>query len=115
MPYEDVPRRLAEARVVCGPSLSEPFGQALLEGMASGRSVVATTVGGPPEFVTADAGVLVDPEDDDGLLEALRRAAVFPCPNVAARAAAADHDVHRQAERIEKILERAAGATLSKT
>ena len=38
---------MAAARVVCQPSLVEPFGQAVLEAMARGRSVVATRVGGP--------------------------------------------------------------------
>ena len=46
---------------LCQPSLEEPFGLATLEAMASARSVVATTVGGPPEFVTPESGVLVDP------------------------------------------------------
>ena len=50
------PRYIAESTVLCQPSLIEPFGQALLEGMASGRSVVATRVGGPPEFVPPEAG-----------------------------------------------------------
>ena len=46
-----MPGWLSAADVVCGPALIEPFGQALLEAMACGRSVVATRVGGPPEFV----------------------------------------------------------------
>src|SRR5262249_56385983 len=99
---------LRDADVVCQPSLVEPFGQALLEAMACGRSVVATSVGGPPEFVTPDAGVLVDPADGQALVEALRAAAALPTPNLAARAAAEEHDFLRQAERIEALLERAA-------
>jgi glycosyltransferase involved in cell wall biosynthesis len=106
--HDEVPGWLATARVVCGPSLVEPFGQALLEAMAAGRSVVATRVGGPPEFVTPEAGVLVDPLDEDEISEAMRRAAALPCPNDAAREAAAAHDVRRQAEKVEEILERAA-------
>jgi hypothetical protein len=39
---------------------------------------------------------------------ALRRAAALPCPNDAAREAAAAHDVRRQAEKVEEILLRAA-------
>jgi glycosyltransferase involved in cell wall biosynthesis len=108
VPHDEVPARLGAARVVCGPSLVEPFGQALLEAMASGRSVVATRIGGPPEFVTPAAGVLVDPGSEDEIAEALRRAAALPCPNVAAREAAAAHDIRRQAEKVEAILERAA-------
>ena len=105
--HDDVPAWLSAADVVCGPALIEPFGQALLEGMACGRSVVATLVGGPPEFVPDDAGVLVDPLDTAGLARALETAAGLPSPNEAARRAAAGHDVRRQAERVEEILLRA--------
>ena len=106
--HDAVPSYLAQADVLCQPSLVEPFGQATLEAMACARSVVATKVGGPPEFVPGGAGVLVDPEDGDALLEALRAAAALPVPNRAARAAAEKHDVKRQATRVEEILERAA-------
>jgi glycosyltransferase involved in cell wall biosynthesis len=108
VPHEAVPGWLAAADVVCGPSLIEPFGQALLEAMASRRSVVATRIGGPPEFVTPEAGVLVDPLDVPGLARALGAAAALPRPNEAARAAAAGHELSRQARRVEAILERAA-------
>jgi len=108
IPHEQVPRYIAEATVLCQPSTIEPFGQALLEAMASARSVVATRIGGPPEFVPPEAGVLVDPLDEAALADAMRRAAALPNPNPAARAAAAEHDVRRQAERVEAILERAA-------
>jgi glycosyltransferase involved in cell wall biosynthesis len=107
VPHSDVAAWLAAADVVCGPALIEPFGQSILEAMACGRPVVATRVGGPPEFVTPDAGVLVDPLDAEALVRALETAASLPSPNDAARAAAAEHDVKRQAERVEAILLRA--------
>ena len=107
--HEEIPRLLAESHVLAQPSLVEPLGQALLEAMACGRSVVATRVGGPPEFVPPEAGVLVDPLDIDDLARALALAAALPCPNEAAREASAAHDVLRQAECIETILSRAAG------
>ncbi|HEY1563154.1 MAG TPA: glycosyltransferase [Gaiellaceae bacterium] len=107
VPHDEIPRLLAECRVLAQPSLVEPLGQALLEAMACGRSVVATRIGGPPEFVPPEAGVLVDPLDVDALTRALGQAAAFPCPNDAAREATAEHDVRRQAERIEAILTRA--------
>ena len=108
LPHDRIPDEIAAARVVCGPSLIEPFGQALLEAMARGRTVVATRIGGPPEFVEPDAGLLVDPADEDALVDGLRAAARLPRPNPAARAAAAGHDVNEQARRLEAILERAA-------
>jgi glycosyltransferase involved in cell wall biosynthesis len=106
--HDRVPDYLAAADVVCGVSLLEPFGQSILEGMAAGRTVVATRVGGPPEFVPPDAGILVDPLDVPALGQALEAATALPSPNQAARAAAAAHDVRRQAERVEEILLRAA-------
>jgi glycosyltransferase involved in cell wall biosynthesis len=109
VPQERVPDFLAAADVVCQPSLVEPFGLATLEAMAAGRSVVATKVGGPPEFVPPDAGVLVDPLDVGAIADGMRAAAGLPCPNPAARAAAAEHDLERQAARVEAILARAAG------
>jgi len=105
--HEEVPNWIAASDVVCQPSLSEPFGLATLEAMASGRSVVASSVGGPPEFVTSEAGVLVDPLDDDALVSALSAAAALPRPNLAGRKAATAHDVRLQAGRVEEILLRA--------
>jgi glycosyltransferase involved in cell wall biosynthesis len=107
VPHADVPGWLTAADVVCGPALIEPFGQAILEAMACARSVVATRIGGPPEFVTADAGVLVDPLDAGALARALETAASLPSPNATARTVAGEHDVRRQAERVEEILVRA--------
>ena len=75
----------------------------------AGRSVVATQVGGPPEFVTPEAGVLVDPLGRRRRSpRRCARAAALPCPNPAARAAAERHDVNEQAAPVEAILERAA-------
>ena len=107
--HDEIPRLLGEAHVLCQPSLIEPLGQALLEAMACGRSVVATRIGGPPEFVPPEAGILVDPLDVDALVEAMRAAAALPRPNEAARKAASAHDIVRQAERLEAILSRAVG------
>jgi glycosyltransferase involved in cell wall biosynthesis len=104
VPHEQVADWIAACDVLCQPSLVEPFGQALLEAMASERPVVATRVGGPPEFVTAETGVLVDPMTVDAIEVGLRAAAGLPSPNPAARAVAAEHDVRRQAARIAEIL-----------
>jgi glycosyltransferase involved in cell wall biosynthesis len=108
VPPDRVADWVAACDVLCQPSLVEPFGQALVEALASERNVVATQVGGPPEFVTPQAGVLVDPESVAAIEAGLRRAAELPCPNPAARAAAAEHDVRRQAERIARVLQTAA-------
>jgi glycosyltransferase involved in cell wall biosynthesis len=108
IPQSEVPQWVAACDVLCQPSLTEPFGQATLEAMAMARSVVATSNGGPPEFVTPEAGVLVDPQDPAALPHALELAASKPTPNPGARQAAAEHDVKRQAARMAEVLTRAA-------
>jgi glycosyltransferase involved in cell wall biosynthesis len=105
--HDAVPTWIAASDVVCQPSVQEPFGLATLEAMASARSVVATSVGGPPEFVTLETGVLVDPLDENALASALSAAAALPQPNLAGRKAAEGHDVRLQAGRVEEILLRA--------
>ena len=106
--HERIPSFLAAADVLCQPSLVEPFGQSTLEALACARTVVATRVGGPPEFVRNGAGLLVDPRDEDGLVDALRAAAALPVPNPVARAAAEAHGLTAQARRVEAVLLRAA-------
>ena len=108
IPQSEVPRWVAACDVLCQPSLIEPFGQATLEGMAMERSVVATKVGGPPEFVTPEAGVLVDPTQTEAMVAGLVQASKLPSPNPAAREAAAEHDVKKQAAKMADVLERAA-------
>ena len=110
VPQAEVPKWVAACDVLCQPSLIEPFGQATLEGMAMERTVVATTIGGPPEFVTSEAGVLVEPGDIEALTVALASAAAMPTPNPAAREAARAHDVKVEAAKMAAVLERAADA-----
>ncbi|HEU4975629.1 MAG TPA: glycosyltransferase [Baekduia sp.] len=110
IPHEQVPAWIAACDVLCQPSVREPFGLAALEGMAQERTVVATTDGGPPEFVTPEAGVLVDPADTAALTAAMERAAAMPTPNPAARAAAQEHSVQRMAARMSEVLAAAVAA-----
>ena len=104
VPHDAVASYMAAADVVCLPSLEEPLGQVLLEAMASERSVVATDVGGPPEFVTPAAGALVDPLDVEAIRAGLEHAASLGTPNPAARAAASEHALDRQVDRMERVL-----------
>ncbi|TMJ95506.1 MAG: glycosyltransferase family 4 protein [Actinobacteria bacterium] len=107
VPHELVADWIGACDVLCQPSLLEPLGQALLEAMASERSVVATRLGGPPEFVTSESGVLVDPGSVESIADGLRTAVQLPHPNRAAREAAAAHDVKLQARRVAEVLQEA--------
>lgn len=70
-PRSDVDGLIPDADVMVLSSLSESFGIALLEGMASGKPVVATRVGGIPELVNEDTGILVEPAEPVALADAL--------------------------------------------
>ncbi len=107
VPHPRVAEWIGACDMLCQPSTIEPFGQALLEAMASERSVVATRVGGPPEFVTPEAGVLVDPTSVDAIQAGLEAAAQLPRPNRDARRAASAHGVQIQAKKVAALLERA--------
>ena len=63
-----------EARLTVLPSEYEAFGLVLLESLAAGTPVVASRVGGIPEFVEdGRAGLLVPPKSPPALAEAIAR------------------------------------------
>jgi glycosyltransferase involved in cell wall biosynthesis len=56
------------------PSRSEPFGIVLLEAMTLGKAIVATRVGGIPEFIKdGDTGLLVESGNSQALSEGILR------------------------------------------
>ena len=72
-----IPRRhldalLAEAEALVFPSRYEGFGVPVLEAMRAGCPVVASDCTSLPEVV-GSAGLLVDPDDDDAWVDAVRR------------------------------------------
>jgi glycosyltransferase involved in cell wall biosynthesis len=60
------------ARVFVFPSLYEGFGLPPLEAMASGTPVITSNTSSLPEVV-GDAGVLIDPLDEEALADAICR------------------------------------------
>ena len=70
----DVPALLAVCDIYVHPSLQEGYSNSLLEAMAAGRAVVATSVGGNVEAVSdGDTGLLVPPQDSSALCSAMVR------------------------------------------
>lgn len=72
-----VARWMTAADLFCLPSYAEGCPNVLIEALACGRPVVATTVGGVPDLISANCGILVPPRTipqlADGLAEALSR------------------------------------------
>ena len=60
------------ADVCLFPSRVETFPLTVLEAMAKGRAVIATRVGGIAYQLEDDAGILVEPDDSEGLTAAIR-------------------------------------------
>ena len=93
VPYEQIPAFMAGADVFCLPSWYEAMPLSILEAMASGLPVVATTVGQIPEVVDSEVGELVSPQDPEQLADALERLLVSPDLRQAEGAAARERVV----------------------
>lgn len=69
----DIPAVLASLDISVLPSDSESLSNVILESMAAGVPVVANRVGGNCELVTEDRGLLVPPNDEQALTDAIDR------------------------------------------
>ena len=70
----DVRHYMAQSRALAFPSLSyETFGLVLVEAMAAGLPTVASELGGTPDIVGPDSGLLVPPGSVEAWASALRR------------------------------------------
>ena len=57
------------------PSFAEGTSKSVIEAMAHGLPIITTNVGGLPDLLTPDAGILVPPGDSTALAEAMQRLA----------------------------------------
>ena len=111
---ETLPGLMSAADIFCYPSHYEGFGLPPLEAMASGTACIAGRYSAAPE-VLGDAALLVDPDDVDGLTEALiglaTREGVRRSMALRGRSQAALYTWERTAATTLEVYERAAAST----
>ncbi len=66
----DMTKIYHKSHILVLTSLHEGTPNVVLEAMANGLAVVATRVGGVPEVLNEDCGIVVDPHDSSGLVKA---------------------------------------------
>lgn len=71
IPHNEVYKTMNEANCFVLPSRYETFGIVLAESMYVGRPVIATKTGGPDSFVTKKTGILIEPDNEEQLVNAL--------------------------------------------
>ena len=67
----DIPSVLASLDITVLPSASESLSNSIMESMAAGIPVIANRVGGNPELITEERGVLVTADDEQALSAAM--------------------------------------------
>jgi len=87
---EEVARRLQSAELYVHPSRADTFPSGVLEALGCGAPVVASRVGGIPEQVREETGVLVDPGDPRALAAAIESLLADPARRERMSASAAE-------------------------
>jgi glycosyltransferase involved in cell wall biosynthesis len=105
-PHYEIPLWMNACDVLCLPSLNEGLPNVVLEAMACGLPVVASSVGGVPEVVRDGVNGLLTPAGDvAALAAALRQSLAVRWDAVAIRESVAAFDWDRNAVDLFRVLE----------
>lgn len=69
--HKDAMRSMARCSIFVLPSYTEGFPNAVLEAMAMGKPIIASSVGAIPDMLSEDCGILVRPKNIDEIRNAL--------------------------------------------
>ncbi|MFM2390433.1 MAG: hypothetical protein RLZZ437_1988, partial [Pseudomonadota bacterium] len=100
---------LAAATALILPSFAEGLPVVVMEAMAAGRPIIATSIAGVPELVTPDVGWLVPAGDAQALAGAIATLAATPPETLASMGSAARarviarHDIDTEAEKLTTL------------
>jgi len=72
--HKDIALLIQQASILVLPSYAEGVPNVILEAMSCGTPVVATNVGGIPEIVSEQSGILVEPKNINALVQGLTTA-----------------------------------------
>jgi glycosyltransferase involved in cell wall biosynthesis len=79
IPHSELPDLLNGLKLLVLPSYTEGIPAIMLEGMACGTPVVATPVGGIPDYVRdAETGFLISDQTPEGIAESVLKALTHP-------------------------------------
>ncbi len=72
IPYNEIPKYLSVCNIFIRPSRSEGFGNSFIEAMAAGLPVIATPVGGIPDFIDdKETGIFTSPDNPQSIKGAI--------------------------------------------
>ncbi len=71
-PNEEVSEYMQNCDLLVLPSFAESFGVVVIEAIACGKPVVSTYCGGPEDIITKETGILIQPGDENALVEAIK-------------------------------------------